>query len=245
MNHIMGLQEDYFNDIKNGIKKYELRLNDEKRKQIKKGDIITFLKEPNRIESMQAFVTDLIYFKNFSDVIEKIDINLLASNKIKEELINDLNKYYSIEKQVKYGVVAIKIDTNVKYEKSCGTVTFKEMNHKRYYLLIHHNKGHWGFPKGHIENSETEEETAIRETKEETNVDSVIIPGFREVITYSPKENVMKDVVFFLANPKTDSLIPQEIEVSDVRWVEESEVMNLITYQDEKEIFEKVLSYIH
>ena len=119
------------------------------------------------------------------------------------------------------------------------------MNHKRYYLLIHHNKGHWGFPKGHIENSETEEETAIRETKEETNVDSAIIPGFREVITYSPKENVMKDVVFFLANPKTDSLIPQKIEVSDVRWVEESEVMNLITYQDEKEIFEKVLSYIH
>lgn len=208
MNHIMGLQEDYFNDIKNGIKKYELRLNDEKRKQIKKGDIITFLKEPDRIESMQAFVTDLIYFKNFSEVIEKID-------------------------------------TNVKYEKSCGTVTFKEINHKRYYLLIHHNKGHWGFPKGHIENSETEEETAIRETKEETNVDSVIIPGFREVITYSPKENVMKDVVFFLANPKTDSLIPQKIEVSDVRWVEESEVMNLITYQDEKEIFEKVLSYIH
>ena len=139
MNHIMGLQEDYFNAIKNGIKKYELRLNDEKRKQIKKGDIITFLKEPDRIESMQAFVTDLIYFKNFSEVIEKIDINLLASNKIKEELINDLNKYYSIEKQVKYGVVAIKIDTNVKYEKSCGTVTFKEMNHKRYYLLIHHN----------------------------------------------------------------------------------------------------------
>ena len=122
---------------------------------------------------------------------------------------------------------------SIQYEKSWGTVTFKEMNHKRYYLLIHHNKGHWGFPKGHIENSETEEETAIRETKEETNVDSVIIPGFREVITYSPKENVMKDVVFFLANPKTDSLIPQEIEVSDVRLVEESEVMNLITYKDE------------
>lgn len=134
---------------------------------------------------------------------------------------------------------------SIQYEKSCGTVTFKEMNHKRYYLLIHHNKGHWVFPKGHIENSETEEETAIRETKEETNVNSVIIPGFREVITYSPKENVMKDVVFFLANPKTDSLIPQEIEVSDVRWVEESEVMNIITYKDEKEIFEKVLSYIH
>ena len=243
MNHNMGLQEDYFNAIKNGIKKYELRLNDEKRKQIKKGDIITFLKEPDRIKSMQAFVTDLIYFKNFSEVIEKIDINLLASNKTKEELINDLNKYYSIEKQVKYGVVAIKIDTNVKYEKSCGTVTFKEINNKRYYLLVHHNKGHWGFPKGHIESNEKEEETAIRETKEETNIDVIIIPGFREKITYSPKENVIKDVVFFLANPKTDILSNQEEEVSEVKWIEETEVMNLITYQGEKEIFNKVLSY--
>ena len=36
MKHTMGLQPEYFNAIKNGNKKYELRLNDEKRKIIKK-----------------------------------------------------------------------------------------------------------------------------------------------------------------------------------------------------------------
>ena len=40
MRHLMGLQPEYFNAIKNGNKKYELRINDEKRKLIKKGDII-------------------------------------------------------------------------------------------------------------------------------------------------------------------------------------------------------------
>ena len=39
--------------------------------------------------------------------------------------------------------------------------------------------GHWGFPKGHIEKDETEYETALREVKEETNIDARIIDGFR------------------------------------------------------------------
>ena len=112
MRHLMGLQPEYFNAIKNGNKKYELRLNDEKRKIIKKGDIITFLMEPDRINSIDTIVTDLIYFNNFSEIVENIDINLLASDKTKDDLIKDLNKYYPIEKQNKYGVVAIKVNVD-------------------------------------------------------------------------------------------------------------------------------------
>lgn len=112
MKHIMGLQSEYFDAVKNGNKKYELRLNDEKRKLIKKGDIITFLKEPDRIDDIDAIVTDLVYFNNFTEVVENIDVNLLAFNKTKEDLIKDLNKYYSVEKQNEYGVVAIEINVN-------------------------------------------------------------------------------------------------------------------------------------
>ena len=57
--HVMNLTPAPMQEIRTGNKTIELRLNDEKRKQIKKGDIITFLKEPDRIESMKAFVTDL------------------------------------------------------------------------------------------------------------------------------------------------------------------------------------------
>ena len=38
----MKLLPQYFNYIKNGTKRLELRLNDEKRKQLKINDIITF-----------------------------------------------------------------------------------------------------------------------------------------------------------------------------------------------------------
>lgn len=44
--HLMKLQEKYFDYIKYGTKQYEVRLNDEKRKKIKKGDLIEFSKEP-------------------------------------------------------------------------------------------------------------------------------------------------------------------------------------------------------
>ena len=56
----------------------------------------------------------------------------------------------------------------MKYEKSCGCIVFNE---KKQILLVHQNAGHWGMPKGHVENDETEIQTAKREVKEETNLD--------------------------------------------------------------------------
>ena len=52
-------------------------------------------------------------------------------------------------------------------EKSCGCIIID----KDRVLLVKHNAGHWDFPKGHMEDGETEIETAIREVKEETNLD--------------------------------------------------------------------------
>ena len=46
MEHEMKLQPEYFDFILNGTKRIEIRLNDEKRQQIKIGDTIKFSKEP-------------------------------------------------------------------------------------------------------------------------------------------------------------------------------------------------------
>ena len=59
-------------------------------------------------------------------------------------------------------------ETNKEREKSCGCIIIN----KNKVLLIKQTKGHWGFPKGHVEKDETEIETAIREVKEETNINS-------------------------------------------------------------------------
>ena len=102
--HIMKLKEQYFNYIKFGTKTYEIRLNDEKRQKIKIGDYIEFQKEPLKEEKIIYKVDDLLYFKNFEELINKIDITLLASSKeTKEELLKTLNSFYNAEEQKKYG----------------------------------------------------------------------------------------------------------------------------------------------
>lgn len=53
MIHEMKLQPEYFNFILNGTKRIEIRLNDEKRQNIKLGDKIKFLKEPDLNESLK------------------------------------------------------------------------------------------------------------------------------------------------------------------------------------------------
>ena len=57
----------------------------------------------------------------------------------------------------------------MKKEKSCGAVVYRETGEQIEILLIRHkNGGHWAFPKGHVEKKETEEDTALREIREET-----------------------------------------------------------------------------
>lgn len=108
--HKMKLQPEYYNYILNGTKKVELRLNDEKRKNIKIGDKIKFLKEPELHESFMATVINLYKYDSFDELFKHFDISLLADkNMTKEKLICDLEKFYTKEKQRKYGVLGIEI----------------------------------------------------------------------------------------------------------------------------------------
>ena len=54
----------------------------------------------------------------------------------------------------------------MKYEKSCGALIFKMIKNKLFVLLIKQTNREWGFPKGHVENTDaTDFDTAIREVK--------------------------------------------------------------------------------
>ena len=66
--HEMNLQPKYFDYIKNGTKRIELRLFDEKRQQIQLGDTIEFSKSEN--EKFKAEVIGLLRYNSFSDLFE-------------------------------------------------------------------------------------------------------------------------------------------------------------------------------
>ena len=134
----------------------------------------------------------------------------------------------------------------MKKEKSCGAVVYKKENNEIFILLLKHNAGHWSFPKGHVEEDETEQQTALREIKEETNLDVTIDNGFRKVSTYSPKEGVMKDVIFFVSELKEDEAEEkaQECEIQELGWFSYEEAMNIITYDNDKNILQEANKYI-
>ena len=129
-------------------------------------------------------------------------------------------------------------------EKSCGAVIVKNENGKLYTLMIRQNQGHWCFPKGHVEGDETEHETARREVKEETGIEIEFIGGFRETVMYSPKENTMKEVVYFLAVPCGGVEKRQIEEVSEIVWADMMEAQALITYDNDKELYHKAVKFL-
>ena len=77
------------------------------------------------------------------------------------------------------------------HEKSCGALIYRKKQGEYELLLIRHRSGgHWSFPKGHVENNETEIETALREIREETGLRVALQKGFRQCVEYFPKPDV-------------------------------------------------------
>ena len=111
MEHEMKLQDKYYNYILNGTKRIELRLYDEKRQQIKIGDTIKFLKEPELEETFNARVTGLLRYNSFEDMFKDLDISILADvSMTKNELMDELCRFYTVDNQLKYGVIGIRIE---------------------------------------------------------------------------------------------------------------------------------------
>lgn len=105
-------------------------------------------------------------------------------------------------------------------EKSCGCIILKGDK----VLLIgakdDDGKLFWSFPKGHQEDGETDIETAIRETKEETNLDVKIIddkPIKTGHLVHGGTVN--KEILLFIAKPLNNEIRVQEDEVEKAEWV--------------------------
>ena len=120
-------------------------------------------------------------------------------------------------------------------EKSCGAFV---LNGKKVLIVQQKKSGIYGFPKGHVEPNETEEETAIREVKEETGVDIEIISNKKYSISYMQNENINKEVVYYLTkamNKKSQE--QQEKEISNIVWVEIEDVEKILSFENIKALW--------
>ena len=99
----------YFEMIKNRDKKVEIRLNDEKRQQLKIGDELIFVRRGDDKQRIKTKVTALRHYKSFKEMVmfePKNDIGFAF--KTLDEIIETYEGFYSKEEEEKYGVLAIK-----------------------------------------------------------------------------------------------------------------------------------------
>ena len=98
----------------------------------------------------------------------------------------------------------------------------------------------WSLPKGHIEQGETSEQTAIREVAEETGIDGEVVAELGSIDYWFVTEGrrVHKTVHHFLLRCLGGELSDADIEVTQVAWVPLSELDSRLAYADERRLAE-------
>ncbi|MBE6555079.1 MAG: NUDIX domain-containing protein [Ruminococcaceae bacterium] len=128
------------------------------------------------------------------------------------------------------------------WEKSCGALVVRREGEKFFVLMIRHKAGgHRSFPKGHVEEGESEYATALREVMEETASRIAIISDFRATVSYSPTPGVMKEVVYFLAFTTDANIKAREGEIAEVEWIPLEIAEESLTHENDKTVFRSAM----
>ena len=121
--------------------------------------------------------------------------------------------------------------------KSCGAVVYSwGLGAPRYLLVKHLKNGHWGFPKGHVVDGESEIETARREIAEETGLEVTFVENFHEMMYYLTPKSRRKEVVLFLARARSRRVKRQRDEILASRWLKFDAALESLTHENARAI---------
>jgi len=96
----------------------------------------------------------------------------------------------------------------------------------------------WSLPKGHIEQGETAEQTAIREVAEETGIRGSVLAALGRIDYWfvTDGRRVHKTVHHYLMRFSGGELCDEDLEVAEVAWVPMRELPSRLAYADERRL---------
>lgn len=132
----------------------------------------------------------------------------------------------------------------MRQDESFGVIPLsKASGHWEVFLIQHNRSGYWGFPKGHAEGNETPEQAALRELKEETNLELVRLlhkePLTEQYTFMMEGKRVHKRVSYFIAEVEGKVEL-QTQEIHDGKWVPLPEAVAHVTHQEGKSLIAQV-----
>jgi 8-oxo-dGTP pyrophosphatase MutT (NUDIX family) len=132
------------------------------------------------------------------------------------------------------------------YEKSCGAVVFTRIQGEIRYVLVQQREGFHGFPKGHMEPGESERETALREIYEELQLRPTLVDGFLTMDEHAipGKKDVIKQMIYFLAEYEDQEIVFQEEELLSAPLVSYEEAMTLFEYESSRRILTEAHTFL-
>jgi len=125
---------------------------------------------------------------------------------------------------------------------SAGGVVHRSVEGRTQVILVHRRAPLlWALPKGTPDSGETVEETALRETREETGLEVEIEEQLRSIHYYFVRGSTRfhKTVHFFLMRPIGGSTDAHDAEFDEVRWVDLPEAIALLNHATERSVVEE------
>jgi 8-oxo-dGTP pyrophosphatase MutT (NUDIX family) len=109
-------------------------------------------------------------------------------------------------------------------------------------MIATRGKTRWGLPKGALSDGETTEAAALREVREETNLQAEILSHVKTIEYFFRAGDtlIQKNVDFFLMRYLAGEIEPQLAEVDDVEWVPLGEAVRRASFDSERDLLERV-----
>ena len=130
---------------------------------------------------------------------------------------------------------------------SAGGVVHRSIDGRIQVALVHRRAPVlWALPKGTPDSGETTEETALRETREETGLEVEIEAQLRSIRYFFVRGTTRfhKTVHFFLMRPVGGSLDAHDAEFDEVRWIDLPEALAIMSHATERSVVEEAATLI-